>query len=237
MQLISELEEFRRGPYGGAVLYSLPDGTMDACIALRTMVMADGVAYLQAGAGVVADSDPDAEHEECLKKLAALEAAIDLAEGEFASMKVLMIDNYDSFTYNLVHLFEELGAEVVTVRNDAITVDEARAGGFDRLVVSPGPGRPDERRRLDRADPRARRRPCRRSASASGTRRSSRRSAARSARRRRCCTARRARSRTTASASTRASRQTIEVGRYHSLAATRRARRRSTSPRTPRTAR
>jgi anthranilate synthase/aminodeoxychorismate synthase-like glutamine amidotransferase len=54
-----------------------------------------------------------------------------------------MIDNYDSFTYNLVHLFEELGAEVVTVRNDAITVDEARDGGFDRLVVSPGPGRPE----------------------------------------------------------------------------------------------
>ncbi len=57
-------------------------------------------------------------------------------------MRLLMLDNYDSFTYNLVHLFEELGAEVVTVRNDAITVDEALAGGFDRLVVSPGPGRP-----------------------------------------------------------------------------------------------
>ena len=57
--------------------------------------------------------------------------------------RVFMIDNYDSFTYNLVHLFEELGAEVVTVRNDAITVDEARAGAFDRLVVSPGPGRPE----------------------------------------------------------------------------------------------
>jgi anthranilate synthase component 1 len=85
MQLITELEGFRRGPYGGAVLYSLPDGTMDACIALRTMVVADGVAYLQAGAGVVADSDPAAEHEECLSKLAALEAAIDLAEEEFAS--------------------------------------------------------------------------------------------------------------------------------------------------------
>ena len=54
-----------------------------------------------------------------------------------------MLDNYDSFTYNLVHLFEELGVEVVTVRNDAITVDEALAGGFDRLVVSPGPGRPE----------------------------------------------------------------------------------------------
>ena len=57
-------------------------------------------------------------------------------------MKLLMIDNYDSFTYNLVHLFEELGAEVVTVRNDAITADEAAAMAPDRLVVSPGPGRP-----------------------------------------------------------------------------------------------
>ncbi|MCZ7590585.1 MAG: aminodeoxychorismate/anthranilate synthase component II [Gaiella sp.] len=57
-------------------------------------------------------------------------------------MRVLMIDNYDSFTYNLVHLFEELGADVVTVRNDAITPDEAAALGPDRLVVSPGPGRP-----------------------------------------------------------------------------------------------
>ncbi len=59
-------------------------------------------------------------------------------------VRVLMIDNYDSFTYNLVHLFEELGAEVVTVRNDAIGVEEARTGGFDRLVISPGPGRPEE---------------------------------------------------------------------------------------------
>ena len=84
MQLISELEGFRRGPYAGAVLYSLPDGTMDACITLRTTIMRDGIAYLQAGAGVVADSDPAAEHEECLRKLAAMEAAIDLAEQELA---------------------------------------------------------------------------------------------------------------------------------------------------------
>jgi anthranilate synthase/aminodeoxychorismate synthase-like glutamine amidotransferase len=59
-------------------------------------------------------------------------------------VKVLMIDNYDSFTYNLVHLFEQLGAEVVTFRNDALTVDEAVALGADRLVVSPGPGRPED---------------------------------------------------------------------------------------------
>jgi anthranilate synthase component 1 len=84
MQIISELEGFRRGPYAGAVLYALPGGTMDACIALRTLVLVDGVAYLQAGAGIVADSDPAAEHEECLHKLAALEQAIELAEREYA---------------------------------------------------------------------------------------------------------------------------------------------------------
>jgi anthranilate synthase component 2 len=53
-----------------------------------------------------------------------------------------MVDNYDSFTWNLVHLFEELGAEVDVYRNDAISVEEAEALAPDRLVVSPGPGRP-----------------------------------------------------------------------------------------------
>ncbi|HEY4347763.1 MAG TPA: chorismate-binding protein, partial [Gaiellaceae bacterium] len=80
MQIISELEGYRRGPYAGAVLYSLPGGPLDGCIAIRTIVLHEGVALLQAGAGIVADSDPTAEHEECLRKLAALEAAIDLAE-------------------------------------------------------------------------------------------------------------------------------------------------------------
>jgi anthranilate synthase component 1 len=82
MQLISELEGRRRGPYAGAVGYALPDGTLDTCIAIRTIVLRDGVAHLQAGAGIVADSDPAAEHEECLRKLAAVETAIDLAEAE-----------------------------------------------------------------------------------------------------------------------------------------------------------
>ena len=84
MQIISELEGYRRGPYAGAVGYVLPGGTMDTCIALRTIVVADGVARLQAGAGIVADSEPEAEHRECLAKLAALEAAIELAEREYA---------------------------------------------------------------------------------------------------------------------------------------------------------
>jgi anthranilate synthase component I len=82
MQIVAELEGYQRGPYAGAVGYVLPGGTMDTCIALRTIVLHEGVALLQAGAGVVADSDPASEHEECLRKLAALEAAIDLAENE-----------------------------------------------------------------------------------------------------------------------------------------------------------
>jgi anthranilate synthase/aminodeoxychorismate synthase-like glutamine amidotransferase len=55
---------------------------------------------------------------------------------------LLMLDNYDSFTYNLVHLFQELGADVAVFRNDAITVEEAEALAPSHLVVSPGPGRP-----------------------------------------------------------------------------------------------
>jgi anthranilate synthase component 1 len=80
MQIISELEGYRRGLYAGGVLYALPGEALDSCIAIRTIVLRDGVAFLQAGAGIVADSEPHAEHEECLRKLAALETAIELAE-------------------------------------------------------------------------------------------------------------------------------------------------------------
>ncbi|MGI8606180.1 MAG: anthranilate synthase component I family protein [Gaiellaceae bacterium] len=80
MQLISELEGHRRGPYAGAVGYALPDGALDTCIAIRTIVLSGGVAHLQAGAGIVVESDPAAEHQECLHKLAALEVAIEAAE-------------------------------------------------------------------------------------------------------------------------------------------------------------
>jgi anthranilate synthase component 1 len=80
MQIISELEGYRRGPYAGAVGYALPGGAFDTCIAIRTVVLTDGLARLQAGAGIVADSDPRSEDEECLRKLAALEAALEEAE-------------------------------------------------------------------------------------------------------------------------------------------------------------
>src|SRR3954452_20814966 len=83
MQIISELEGYARGIYAGAVGYVFPgERSMDTCIAIRTLVLRDGVAYLRAGGGIVADSDPAAEHQECLNKLAALERAIELAEAE-----------------------------------------------------------------------------------------------------------------------------------------------------------
>jgi anthranilate synthase/aminodeoxychorismate synthase-like glutamine amidotransferase len=57
--------------------------------------------------------------------------------------RILLIDNYDSFTYNLVQAFAAMGAEVLVYRNDAINVDEAMELGFSHLVISPGPGRPE----------------------------------------------------------------------------------------------
>jgi anthranilate synthase component 1 len=80
MQLITELEGYRRGTYAGVVGYHVPGVALDTCIAIRTVRLQDGHAYLQAGGGIVADSNPTDEHQECLNKLAALEAAIEIAE-------------------------------------------------------------------------------------------------------------------------------------------------------------
>ncbi len=72
MEIIDELEKEKRGPYGGCVGYFSADGEMDSCIVLRTALVKDGVMYVQAGAGVVADSDPKAEQAECGYKAKAL---------------------------------------------------------------------------------------------------------------------------------------------------------------------
>jgi len=74
-QIIAELEPETRGPYAGGVGYFAPDGSVDSCIVLRTAVVKDGVMHVQAGAGIVADSDPAYEQRECEAKAAALLAA------------------------------------------------------------------------------------------------------------------------------------------------------------------
>ena len=80
MQIIDECESTRRGPYAGAVGYVDFSGNMDTCIALRTMVVAGGKVYIQAGGGIVADSVPQKEYEETLNKAKALLRAIEIAE-------------------------------------------------------------------------------------------------------------------------------------------------------------
>ena len=81
MEIIAELEPEARGPYAGTVGYFGLDGAMDMCITIRTVVLANGRAYVQSGAGIVADSDPAKEFEECRHKAAALQKALGLAAG------------------------------------------------------------------------------------------------------------------------------------------------------------
>lgn len=80
MEIIEDLEGQRRGLYAGAIGYFSYDGSMDTCIAIRTMLMQHDTIHIQAGAGIVADSNPMREHEECLNKARALAVAVDRAE-------------------------------------------------------------------------------------------------------------------------------------------------------------
>jgi anthranilate synthase component I len=86
MEIIEELEPTRRNIYAGCIGYFAANGTMDTCIGLRTALVKDGVMYVQAGAGIVADSVPEAEHEECRQKARALfraaEEAVRFAAGK-----------------------------------------------------------------------------------------------------------------------------------------------------------
>jgi anthranilate synthase component 1 len=81
MEIIAELEPDQRGPYAGGVGFFDMSGNIETCITIRTLVMKDGVAHVQAGAGIVFDSDPVREFEECQHKAQALLSAIDDAEG------------------------------------------------------------------------------------------------------------------------------------------------------------
>lgn len=80
MEIIEELEGDRRGPYGGAIGYFSYDGSMDTCITIRTILMQGDTIHVQAGAGIVADSDPAFEFEESISKASALNVAVDRAE-------------------------------------------------------------------------------------------------------------------------------------------------------------
>lgn len=88
MQIIEELEPSRRGTYGGAIGYISYNGNFDACITLRTAVLKNGIAHVQAGGGIVADSDPEAEYEETISKSKAARRAIEMAEAGLSASSV-----------------------------------------------------------------------------------------------------------------------------------------------------
>ncbi|HSB30819.1 MAG TPA: chorismate-binding protein, partial [Candidatus Sulfobium mesophilum] len=74
------LEPTRRGPYAGAVGYFSYSGNMDTCITIRTLIVKDGKVYVQAGAGIVADSEPEREYTETVNKAKGMMTAVDMAE-------------------------------------------------------------------------------------------------------------------------------------------------------------
>ncbi len=191
MQIIDELEPVKRGGYGGAIGYLSYAGDLDTAIHIRTVVVKDGVAHVQAGGGTVADAKPAYEYEESVAKSRAVAVRSTLADGSrscacepAASWRrdhecSGAIDNYDSFTYNLVQYLGELGAEVrdgaQRSRDASMSCSPAATSAASSR---PGPCTPDEAgitlelvRRMPEAG-------CRRSASASATRRSPRPSAA-----------------------------------------------------------
>lgn len=143
MEIIDELEPSKRGPYAGAVGYFSYNGNADFAITIRTLFADKNRAYLQAGAGIVADSVPEREWYETNHKAQALVTALSIAAGK-KPLKVLVIDNYDSFVYNLVQYIGELGAQTIVYRNDQITLAEVAKLKPDRIVISPGPGTPED---------------------------------------------------------------------------------------------
>ncbi|AIB12164.1 anthranilate synthase [Azospirillum argentinense] len=152
MQFLEDTEQSPRRWYGGAFGRLGFDGGMDTGLTLRTIRMAEGVAYVRAGATLLSDSDPDAEDAECRLKAAAFRDAIrGVTEGVACALpaapnggrgrRVLLVDHDDSFVHTLADYLRQTGASVTTLRHS-----HARAALAERrpdlVVLSPGPGRP-----------------------------------------------------------------------------------------------
>ena len=145
MQIIDELEPVKRGGYGGAIGWLSYAGDLDTCIHIRTVVVKDGVAAHPGRRRHGRRRQARLRVRGVAREVARRPARDRPRRGAAAvAVKVLVIDNYDSFTYNLVQMLGELGAELDVVRNDRADVDELLAREPDRVVVCPGPCTPDE---------------------------------------------------------------------------------------------
>ena len=141
MEIIDEIEPTQRGPYAGAVGYVSYSGNLDSCITIRTIVCHGKRASIQVGAGIVADSDPKTEWLETGSKARGLVLAIRMATAT-APIMILVIDNYDSFTYNLVQYLGELGADWRSCATTRTTWTRSSAWPPSGSSSRPGPATP-----------------------------------------------------------------------------------------------
>ncbi len=152
------IEQQERSPrrwYGGAIGRMTFDGNMNTGLTLRTLRMQDGVAEIRAGATLLYDSDPEAEEAECRLKAAALLSAIrgDAARPQPGTARVaatarrrqvLLIDHEDLFVHTLAGYVRTTGAECTTLRHDFARARLREGLRPDLVLLSPGPGRPDD---------------------------------------------------------------------------------------------
>ncbi len=153
MQFVEDHERSSRRWYAGAFGVVGFDGSINTGLTIRTIRMKDGLAEVRVGATCLFDSDPAAEDRECQTKAAALFQALRgdppkplssvAPDATGSGKRVLLIDHDDSFVHMLADYFRQVGAEVsVTRHNHALTV--LGNGSYDLLVLSPGPGRPED---------------------------------------------------------------------------------------------
>ena len=155
IRFIEEQERSARRWYGGAIGRLTFDGNMNTGLTLRTIRMQDGIGEVRAGATLLFDSDPVGEDEECRLKASALFAAIagnrapppvavSATPRSGASRKVLLVDHEDSFVHTLAGYVRQTGAECTTLRHDFARAELANGSAPDLVLLSPGPGRPDD---------------------------------------------------------------------------------------------
>jgi anthranilate synthase len=155
IRFIEEQERSARRWYGGAIGRLTFDGNMNTGLTLRTIRMQDGIGEVRAGATLLFDSDPVGEDEECKLKASALFAAI--AGNRAAArpapvatpqsgcgLRVLLVDHEDSFVHTLAGYVRQTGAECVTLRHDFARTELRDGAAPDLVLLSPGPGRPDD---------------------------------------------------------------------------------------------
>ena len=140
MEIIDELEPETRGPYAGAVGYFSFNGCCDFAIAIRSI-------FYEWIKGFHSNGSRNCFRFSCQNEWIETEhkanAMITCTKGGI-KMKFLIIDNYDSFVYNIAQLLGELDVESEVIRNDKITIEEIKKQNYDAIIISPGPGTPED---------------------------------------------------------------------------------------------